>query len=342
MREIAVANIRDIDLNLLAVFDALFDERSVTRAADRLSLTQPTVSGMLQRLRRTFCDQLFARTSHGILPTPRAEALAGPVKDLLGSVQLLVKAEAFDPADAEGTIRLCGSDYLQLAVITPLTKELRRRAPKLKVLVSPRPASGVADMLARGEIDFCISLRDVADPDLPSAVLYHDKYVCVARKKHPLKARRISLQQLCSFDHLLVDPTGRSSWGPVDNVLAGRGHRRRVAATVPSFHVLFELLFSDNFLAFVPERLLSYRRTGLRVMDTGLAIPPLEVMATWHPRVAGDARHKWLREVLTAGTGYRHDTGLRPPQSSGRSGLAPAVISSPAARRRAAVRNPSP
>lgn len=293
-----MTNIRSIDMNLLAVFDALFDERSVTRAADRLSLTQPTVSGMLQRLRRTFSDQLFVRTSHGILPTPRAEALSGPIKELLGSVQSLVTLEAFDPRLAEGTIRLCGSDYLQHAVITPLTKELRRRAPKLKVLVSPRPRSGVADMLARGEIDFCISLRDVADPDLPSAVLYHDRYICVARQQHPLKGPRISIKQLCSFDHLLVDPTGRSMWGPVDNALAAVGNRRRVATAVPSFHILFELLQSDDFITFVPERLLLNRRSALKLFDIGLAIPPLEVMATWHPRVSGDARHKWLRETL--------------------------------------------
>ena len=84
-------NIRNIDLNLLVVFDALFDERNVTRAADRLALTQPTVSGMLKRLRHLFSDELFHRTSHGILPTPRAEALAGPIKDLLGTAEALVK-----------------------------------------------------------------------------------------------------------------------------------------------------------------------------------------------------------------------------------------------------------
>src|SRR5262249_41952453 len=135
--DITMTNIRSIDLNLLTVFDALFDARSVTRAAERLSLTQPTVSGMLQRLRYMLSDPLFIRTSHGILPTPRAEALAGPIKGLLANAQLLVLAAAFDPASAEGTIRLCGSDYLQQAVITPLIRELRRRAPKLKVLVAP-------------------------------------------------------------------------------------------------------------------------------------------------------------------------------------------------------------
>ena len=103
------------DLNLLVAFDALFDERSVTRAAERLAVTQPTVSGLLKRLRRTFSDQLFLRTSHGILPTPRAEALAGPVKNLLASAQSLVTPETFDPAVAETTTKICGSDYLQNA-----------------------------------------------------------------------------------------------------------------------------------------------------------------------------------------------------------------------------------
>jgi DNA-binding transcriptional LysR family regulator len=303
MDDIGVANIRSIDMNLLCVFDALFDERSVTRAADRLSVTQPTVSGMLQRLRLAFSDQLFIRSSHGILPTPRAEALSGPIKDLLANAQLLVREEGFDPAAAEGTIKLCGSDYLQHAVIAPFIKELRQRAPQLRALVSPRPASGVADLMARGEIDLCFSLRELADPDLPSRLLYRDRYLCVARKQHPLKARRISIKQLCAFDHLLVDPPGRSLLGPIDSVLAGLGQRRRVAAAVPSFHVLFELLNSDDFIAFVPERLVRNARYGIRVFDPSLTIPPLEVVANWHPRVSGDTRHKWLREILVEVTG---------------------------------------
>jgi DNA-binding transcriptional LysR family regulator len=305
---IAMANIRNIDMNLLAVFDALFDERSVTRAAGRLALTQPTVSGMLQRLRYTFSDPLFVRTSHGMLSTPRAETLAGPIKQLLTDAQLLVKAEAFEPATAEGTIKLCASDYLQHAFIIPLIRVLRRRAPKLKVSVAPRQASGLADLMARGEIDLYVSNREVADPDLPSLLLYRDRYICVARKSHPLRRRRISVKQLCTFDHLLVHPTGRSLSGPIDAVLAGVGQRRRVAAAVPSFPVLFELLANDDFIAFVPERLLRNHRSDLKIFETGLKIPPFDVISSWHPRVSGDARHKWLREMLLAVAGA-HDKG---------------------------------
>lgn len=292
-------NIRTVDLNLLVVFDALFDERSVSRAAERLAVTQPTVSGLLKRLRQTFSDQLFLRTSHGILPTPRAEALAGPVKELLANAQVLVTPAAFDPATAETTIKICGSDYLQYAVISPLVAAIRKVAPKIKVIVAPRPdASVLADLFARSEMDLCISAREVVLPDLTSRLLYRDRYICVARKNHPLKARRISVKQLCAFDHLLVDPTGVSPSGVVDAIMSKSNYRRRVAMAVPTFHLLFDILGSDDFIAFVPEGLLRKRKSDLRVFDTALALPPLEVVASWHPRLNGDAQHKWLRQLL--------------------------------------------
>jgi DNA-binding transcriptional LysR family regulator len=291
-------NIKGVDLNLLSAFDALFDERSVTRAAARLGMTQPTVSGMLKRLRQTFSDQLFVRTSHGILPTPRAEALAAPIKDLLDTAQLLIRSEAFNPATADTTIKLCGSDYVHHAITGPLIEETRRFAPRIKVSMSPRPATGLSDVLARAEMDLCIGTRELAIPDLPSRLLYRDRYVCVARKQHPVKTRQISIKRLCSFDHLLVSPTGGSFSGPIDNVLAGLGYRRRVAVTVPTFHILFDILNIDDFISFVPERLVRKRSSDLRIFETDLATPGIEIVANWHPRVSGDARHKWLRQLV--------------------------------------------
>jgi DNA-binding transcriptional LysR family regulator len=210
-----------------------------------------------------------------------------------------VTPEAFDPATAETTIKICGSDYMQHAVIGPLIEAIRKVAPKIKVLVAPRPAANtLADLFTRGEMDLCISAREVVDPDLISRLLYRDRYICVARKKHPLKARRISVKQLCVFDHLLVDPTGESFSGAVDTSLSKLDSRRRVAMAVPTFHLLFDILGSDDFIAFVPERLLRKRRSDLRVFETNLALPAIEVLATWHPRLNGDAQHKWLRELL--------------------------------------------
>ena len=291
-------NIRDIDLNLLFAFDALFDERSVTRAADRLALTQPAVSGMLKRLRHLFSDELFVRTSHGVLPTPRAEALAGPVKDLLASAQDLITPESFDPATAETTFKLCGSDYMQSVVISPVVAELRRRAPRARVSVFPRLDTGIADLMARGEIDLLITSSDYALPDLPSRMLCRERFVCVARKDHPLKTGQISLEQLCEYDHLLVTLTGGSFAGMVGDMLADLGHRRRVAINVPTFPMLFDLLGTDNFIAFVPEQLVRNRDLDLKMFTVEVALPTFEIVANWHPRVSGDARHRWLRELV--------------------------------------------
>jgi DNA-binding transcriptional LysR family regulator len=148
-------------------------------------------------------------------------------------------------------------------------------------------------------MDLCISAREIILPDdLTSRLLYRDRYVCVARKKHPLKARRISLKQLCAFDHLLIDPTGSSFSGAVDTFLTKLNYRRRVAMAVPTFHLLVDILGSDDFIAFVPERILRGRRSNLRVFETDLALPAIEILASWHPRLNGDAQHKWLRELL--------------------------------------------
>jgi DNA-binding transcriptional LysR family regulator len=294
-----MTNIRSIDLNLLVVFDALFDERSVTRAANRLAVTQPTVSGSLKRLRQTFSDQLFLRASHGILPTPRAEALAAPVKELLANVQTLVAPEAFDPATSEATVRVCGGDYVQHVIFGPLIEAIRNVAPKIKVLASPRPVTGVlADLFARGEMDIVISARDTLLPELTSRLLYREHYICVARKRHPLKGHRISLKQLCAFDHLLVSPSGDRFSNVIDSILAKQNYRRRVATVVPTYPLMFDILGRDDFLAFVPEALLRERKSEVKIFKIDLTVPPVEVLAGWHPRLNGDAQHKWLRELL--------------------------------------------
>jgi DNA-binding transcriptional LysR family regulator len=296
--DIALTNIRAIDLNLLVVFDVLFDERSVTRAARRLAVTQPTMSGSLKRLRQAFSDQLFLRTSRGILPTPRAEALAESIKDLIASVQTLMTPKAFDPMTAEATIRICGGDYVQHAIISPFIRALRSAAPKVQVTVVPRLADdAMTELSARGEMDIAITSREAVAPDLTSRLLLRERYLCVVRRKHPLKAGRISLGQLCAFDHLLVNPSGDRLSQAFDTTLAKQRLRRRIAVTVPTYHLLFDILESDDFIAFVPEGLCQ-GRAGLKVVKPDLSLPSVDVLASWHPRLNEDAQHKWLRELL--------------------------------------------
>jgi DNA-binding transcriptional LysR family regulator len=296
-----MTNIRTIDLNLLVVFDALFDERSVTRAAHRLAVTQPTVSGALRRLRQTFSDQLFLRTSHGILPTPCAENLAAPIKDLLANAQALVTPKAFDPTTAETTVRVCGADYVQHVIWAPFLKAVRSAAPNVRLSIAPRLADDVlADAFVRGEIDIAITSREAVPKDMTTRFLLRERYVCVVRKQHPLRPGRISFRQLCAFDHLLVSPGEDRIMTTIEAALIKQGHRRRSAATVPTYQLMFEILASDNFIAFAPEGLVRKRKASLKILKPNLMLPTVDVLASWHPRQDGDAKHKWLRELLVS------------------------------------------
>jgi DNA-binding transcriptional LysR family regulator len=292
-------NIRKIDLNLLIAFDVLYDIRNVTRAADRLALTQPTVSGMLARLRDLFCDPLFVRTQHGVIPTPRADALAKPIKTVLTDIKTLVTPAEFDPATAAMTISISANDYIQHALIVPLIKSLRKKAPGIRLAILPADIAGLADKMARGTIDLAVTIPEFSSPDLPSRLLYTERYVCATRKGHPLSGKKLSLDDFCRFDHVIVSPTGGSFEGPVDRALAELVASRRVSVSLPSFHVLLETLRTDDFVALVPARLLYDKIAGLKTFEPPITVPDFDVIATWHHRVDKDPAHRWIRALLT-------------------------------------------
>ena len=160
-------NIKKIDLNLLVVLDALLDECNVTRAAERLGYTQPTISGMLIRLRDLFGDPLFVRTQRGLLPTPRALALAAPLKQLLADSQRLVARDVFDPASAEVTFTISSNDYMQHALLVPFIKVLRNEGSRSSWPLRHRLSSVLSDALARGQIDLAVTIPEFAMSDLP-------------------------------------------------------------------------------------------------------------------------------------------------------------------------------
>src|SRR4029453_17673272 len=188
--DIAMLNIRKIDLNLLVVFEARLDEGNVPRAAARLGYTQPTISGMLTRLRDLFGDPLFVRTQRGLLATPRAQALAVPLKQLLADSQFLFARDAFDPANIEMVFNISSNDYMQRALLVPLVKLLRREAPHVKLAIAPAVIEGLGEALARGQIDLAVTIPEFAMSDLPSRLLYREHYVLGVRPQAPLSAPR--------------------------------------------------------------------------------------------------------------------------------------------------------
>jgi DNA-binding transcriptional LysR family regulator len=293
-------NIRQVDLNLLAVLDALLDELNVTRAAARLGYTQPTVSGMLRRLRDVLGDPLFVRTQRGLLPTPRALALALPLKQWLADGRHLVAQQNFDPGTSQAIFSISSNDYMQHAVLIPFMAKLRREAPQLRLAVTPPIIDGLGEALTARRIDLAVTIPEFALPELQSRLLYREHYVVAVRRKHPLaRARAISLETFCRYDHVVVSPTGGSFEGPTDRALARLRLRRTVRYSVPSFLLLPELLQAGDLIALVPSRLQTATNGNLVQLKPPLEVSGFDVIAVWHPCVDKDAAHRWLRRQLT-------------------------------------------
>jgi DNA-binding transcriptional LysR family regulator len=291
-------DIRTLDLNLLKAFNALIEERNVTRAAARLALTQPAMSGMLTRLRSSFDDPLFARTQRGIVPTARAVELAGPVKQVLGEIEALLRPRAFDPLAANFTLSLAATDYALRAVVVPFLTTLRTRAPNIRVVVRPIDEDRLRTQFERGDLDLALLTPETTPPDLHIRRLFDELYVCAMRSGHPnAKGRTLSLDRFCALDHALVSYAGDNFTGPTDAALAKLGRRRRVSLSVASFLILPEALRATDMVAVVPRRLVA-GIDGLALLKPPLDIPGFTKIAAWHDRTHRDPGHRWIRALL--------------------------------------------
>lgn len=292
-------DIRKIDLNLLVALKVLLEERNVSRAAERLALTQPTVSGMLARLRILFDDPLFVRTQHGVVPTPRAEGLAPALEQLLKDAIDLVAPEEFDPKTVQLDFRISANDYMQSTIVVPFIRRLRREAPMVRLAVRNLEVAKLGTMLASGELDLAITIPEFVDPGLRTQLLYREEYVCAVRGAHPIRSTKVSMKRFLSYDHVLVSPSDGRFSGPADDALALRNVKRRVALSVPSFLILLEILQTDDLVALVPRRLLKGREHSLRLIQPPMEVRGFDVVTAWHSRSQEDGTHRWLRDNLT-------------------------------------------
>lgn len=291
-------DIKSLDLNLLKALDALLDEGSVTRAATRLGLTQPAVSGMLTRLRDSFDDPLFVRGQRGIVPTPRAQELAQPLREVLAEIQALLQPASFDPASADYTLTLAATDYALQTVVVPFVAELSRRAPGIRVAVRPVDNDQAQSLMARGQLDLALLTPDTTAPDLHMRPLFQESYACALRAGHPAcAAGALTLDRFCDLGHALVSYSGERFWGVTDEALARIGRSRRVALSVTSFLVLIEILRTTDLITVAPSRLMA-RAAGLTLMAPPVDIPGFTKVAAWHDRTHRDPGQRWVRALL--------------------------------------------
>ncbi|CAD5108391.1 LysR family transcriptional regulator [Zestomonas carbonaria] len=295
-----MANLRRLDLNLLVTLDVLLAEHNVTRTAERLHFSQPSVSIHLAKLREIFDDPLLLPGPRGMRPTARAEALREPLRQALAALERAVApSEPFEPAMAQNTWRVIASDYSEATVLLPALRGLREVAPGTRLAVLPLEPPRIVRQAEQGEADLILHITEDAPEGLRRRALFTERYVLVGRAGHPRLEKRPTLAQFCELEQVMVSPDGGGFHGVTDKALAELGAERRVVLSVPHFHFVLSVLASTDLVAMLPARLVR-ADSGLRVVEAPVEVPGYEMSMLWHERVHRDPGNQWLREFIAA------------------------------------------
>lgn len=299
-------NLRNIDLNLLVAFDALIAERSASRAAGKLGVTQPAVSHALKRLRHLFKDDLLIRGPHGLQPTGRALSLHPQVQSVLADIRSIVSTGTeFDPATTQRTFRLSMSDAMSVEALPSIVRRIRRDAPNIDLVISTSGPQESCSRIADDDIDLAIGVFPHVPKELFSRQLYRDTLICVADKRNSrLKTGRMTLQDYLDSPHVTV-ARHRDTGIQVDEILDSMGIPRRIVVAVPHYLSIPSLIRGTDLVAHTRRRLLSVFRlsTGLVVFPVPMQVPELEFIQIWHKRYEGDPGHRWLRDLVLDAVG---------------------------------------
>jgi DNA-binding transcriptional LysR family regulator len=290
-----------IDLNLLVVFDAVMQERNVTRAGDRLGLSQPAMSHALARLRHMLKDELFVRSPNGMVPTPRAHELALPVRQALEALQHSLAPTRFDPSKATGTFQLAVDNYAAIILVGPIASRMIKIAPGLTLEFRPSGTLEIPDLLDRGELDLAIGPYGRQGERFSRAALLEDEFVGVLRKNHPATAsRELSIDKFAALPHLEISSI-RHPTDFVDQALARRKLKRRIALRAPLLSAL-PILAASDMVAILPRRIAeeSVRHRPLVIRPLPHSSPGIEVAMIWPRRLDNLPAHRWLREIVSA------------------------------------------
>ena len=281
-------NLRSVDLNLLVVLDALLDEAHVSRAAQRVGLSQPAASSALERCRQLFGDPLLQRGAGGMVLTPKARMLAGPVKQVLSAAAALLDQQAPDLAEIRQIVRVVMADHPAAIVAPKLHRLLAVSAPGITVAILPwHGAAAALDGLARGTVDFAVSVFPVVEADFMRRELLRESYVVAMRHDHPAAAH-FDIERWLAYPHVLVSGRGETR-GALDDALARIGRARRGAMVVPSFMMVPPLLADSDLISLLPSRCLpASAYAGLVALPPPLAVEGFPLHGAWHRRRVGD------------------------------------------------------
>jgi DNA-binding transcriptional LysR family regulator len=299
MQFIRRMDIRAVDLNLLKAFDALTNERAVTRAAGRIGLSQPAMSHALSRLRDLFADDLFVRTPTGMEPTARAREIAPLVAAAIEHIEAALNLGiGFDPAKSAGIFTAGMAEYAEVALVGRLAAAFADQAARATLRLTPLTGADAAEQLDRGMIDVAVAHLNALPAHIESIRLLRDPFVVIARRGHPIAGHQLSLEAYAALNHILVSPRGNTS-GALDRILVDFGLRRRIALLVATYLALPVALAASDLIATVPSRMARQIAATAEIEIMPLPIDfSMTVTMAWHRRAASEPAQAWFRALL--------------------------------------------
>lgn len=289
-------NLNRIDLNLFAVFDAIYTAGSLTKAADVLCITQPAVSNSLARLREMLNDPLFVRTGHSMTPTPVAQNIIGPARDALSLLRKSVQeSHVFDPTTAQKSFNFASRDLLEVSIMPRLMARLQHCAPNITLTNYEVSRQSVVSAMASGSLDFYADASTFTDPHLCKQRIASDRFVALARKNHPALSNGLNLETFLKLGHINVSHR-KSGAGPIDIELDKMGKKRKIVMRGQHFLTVPSAISKTDLIACIPYHLAKHY--DLSIYEMPFDIPPVEYFLYWHVSADHDHAHMWMREQI--------------------------------------------
>lgn len=293
-------DLRQVDLNLLVVFEAVFRTGSVTEAAHEVKLSQPAVSSALGRLRDLTGDTLFVRTAKGMQPTPRAEQIIGPIRDSLSAIhQSLNRIEKFDHTEARHTFRLILTDIGETVYLPPLVERTSAIAPNIKIEVIPADKKKDGELLRSGVADLAVGTFAYLRYGFEQELLFYGKFVCALRRQHPKIGNELRLEDYIRAKHAIVAQEDRTD-GVVESSLSELGVSRNIHLRLQHYVAAATVLSRTDLIMTIPERLAElFAQAGdTRFLPLPFAMPPIQIRQYWHRHQNHSGANRWLRGVM--------------------------------------------
>ena len=289
-------NHRSVDLNLIPIFDAIFTEGNLTRAAERMAMSQPAMSNALARLRRQARDPLFLRTAKGMVPTPRAQRMASDFRQALTLIRNGLQPEDFDFSATQRDFSIAVEDYGEAVITPPFMDWLLKTAPRVQARIWPGRSQTIQDELRNGTVDLAVDYFKLEGRGLQSSLLMTDELVSMVRSDHPLVGDSLSVKQYTTLPHVVL---GQKS-PMVDRLLSKRGLKRHRALEVPHFISMPLIVKSTDFICTLPRRMAMVFQDHfrLKVLKSPIRFPKIPIYMVWGDAVGADPGHTWLRQSL--------------------------------------------